>query len=131
MLAPSPTPCAHDQPYWDAAKQGRLLLQRCTKTGLFQFYPRGHSLATGQREIEWVESPGLGTVHTFTIVRRGFYENLTAPYALAIVEIDEGPRLTTHLIEVDPSQVTIGLRVKANFRPREEGAMPILAFRPC
>lgn len=129
MLAPMPTACAHDQPFWDGAREGRLRLQRGTRSGRFQFYPRGHSLAERGEPLEWVDSPGLGTVHTFTVVHRSFYENLPAPFVMAIIDLDEGVRMTAHVVDVDPGAVRIGLRVRAEFRNRGEG-LPVLVFRP-
>lgn len=129
MLAPLPTACEHDRPFWDAAREGRLLLQRGTRSRRFQSYPRGHSLHERGEPLEWVESPGLGTVHTFTVVHRSFYENLTAPFVLAIVDLDEGVRMTAHVVDVEPATVRIGLRVRAEFRSRGEG-LPVLVFRP-
>lgn len=129
MLAPSPSPSAHDRAFWDAARSGKLVLQRCARTGRFQYFPRGHSLATGVPELEWVESPGTGTLHTFSVVHRSFFENLKAPYVLAIVDLDEGVRVTSHVVGIDPAEVRIGLRLRATFLPNADG-VPILHFEP-
>jgi len=129
MLAPMPTACAHDQPYWDAARENRLLLQRGVLSGSFQSYPRAHSLHARNEPLEWIESPGLGTVHTFTIVRRSFYENLPAPFVLGVIDLDEGVRMTAHIVDVDLEAISIGARVRAEFRSRGEG-LPVLVFRP-
>jgi uncharacterized OB-fold protein len=129
MLAPHPTACTHDQPYWDAAQQGKLLLQRGTRSGRCQFYPRGHSVHLPDEPLEWIESPGLGTVHTYTVVHRSFFENLKAPFVLAIVDLEEGVRMTAHVVDVEPAAVSIGMRVRATFRSRGEG-LPVLAFVP-
>lgn len=129
MLAPNPVASEHDRAFWDAARAGRLLLQRCKATGTFQHYPRGHSLATGGTELEWVESPGTGTLHTFTVVRRSFFENLAAPYVLAIVQLDEGVRVTAHVVDADPDAVRIGMRGRAVFRPSGD-SLPLLCFIP-
>ena len=129
MLAPNPTACAHDQPYWDAAQEGRLLLQRGMQSGRFQFYPRGPSLPHRGEPLEWVESDGRGSVHTFTVVQRSFYENLPAPFVLAIVDLDEGVRVTAHVVDIDPAEVRIGMRVCAAFSSRDD-SLPVLVFRP-
>lgn len=129
MLAPDPTACTHDQPYWDAAQQGRLLLQRGTRSGRCQFYPRGHSIHAPDEPLEWIESSGLGTVHTYTVVQRSFFENIPAPFVLAIVDLDEGVRVTAHVVDADPATVGIGTRVRATFRHRGDG-LPVLAFTP-
>lgn len=128
MLAPDPTACAHDKPYWDGAREGRFRLQRGTHTGRFQFFPRAHSIH-GDEPLEWVDSAGLGTVHTFTVVERSFYENLPAPFVLAVVDLDEGVRATAHVVDIAARSVHIGMRVRAGFAARGAG-LPVLVFRP-
>ena len=122
MLAPAPHASAHDEQFWAAAKAGRLLLQRSKSTGVFQYWPRGHSLATGTAEdLEWTQSTGMGSIHTFSVVRRSFFANLTAPYVIAVVELDEGVRVTTHVEAGDPEEVYIGLRVRLVLRQTSDG----------
>ena len=72
---------------------------------------------------------GRGAVYSFTVVRRGQGEwEAAAPYVLAYVELDEGPRVLTNILTEDPSQVRIGARVEAVVE-RGEGAPPVLRFR--
>jgi uncharacterized OB-fold protein len=93
-VKPLPAPDGVSAPFWKAAAEGRLLIQRCPACGHRQFYPRALCTACGA-DPEWMEASGRGTVHTFTIVRqhgqRGFKEEL--PYVVAIIELEEGPRM--------------------------------------
>jgi hypothetical protein len=110
--------------FWDAAREHRLLIQRCTACGKHQFYPRPFCLRC-QGPVEWVESAGRGTVYTKTDVHVET-PGMTPPFTVAIVELDEGPRMTTHLVG-DP--VAIGARVRLDWRERADNAPPLYVFR--
>ena len=87
------------QAYWDAAREGTLLIQRCAACGRHQFYPRGHCAGCFAPDPEWTPASGRGRLHTFTVVRRTPNAEFVAdcPYVLAIVELDEGPRITARI----------------------------------
>jgi uncharacterized OB-fold protein len=113
---PDPTPAT--QPFWDALREHKLRLQRSKKAKKAIYYPRNVSPYGPKDELEWVECSGKGTVYSFTIARRP-----TAPqwnddgdYAIAIVEIDEGARLTANIVNCPPEAVRIGMKVKAYFQ---------------
>lgn len=110
--------------FWDAAREHRLLIQRCLACGKHQFYPRPYCIRC-EGEVEWVESTGRGTVYTKTDVHVET-PGLVPPYTVAIVELDEGVRLTTHLVG-DP--VPIGARVRLDWRERSDGFPPLYVFR--
>ena len=111
---PLPEPTTASRPFWDAAREHRLLLQRSKKTGKFLFYPRGVSPFATDDELEWVEASGRGKVYSYTIARRPTAPQWgeDGPYAIAIVELDEGPRMTANLVECDLESVTIGMAVE-------------------
>lgn len=104
--------------WWQAVGQGRLLLEHCEACGHHGFYPRSFCSVCWSPDVELVPAQGLGTVYTFSVVRANdlppFNERL--PYVVAMVDLDEGPRIMTSLAQVEPDQVEIGLRV--TFRPR-------------
>jgi uncharacterized OB-fold protein len=114
---PLPTPSYVSQPFWDAAKEHRLIYQRCTACGTRVFYPRDICPGKdcfGVGTLEWVESSGRGWVYGFTIS----YQPASAafagdvPYVLAIIELDEGWRMNSNVINISPEEVTIGMRVE-------------------
>ena len=78
------------QPFWDAAKENRLVCARCTGCGTFRLPPGPFCRVCQQREVEWVELPGTGTVYSFTIVRHPLAKMLqpAVPYAAGIIELD-------------------------------------------
>ena len=88
---PEPTPVS--QPFWDAAREHRLLIQRSKRTGKFIYYPRAVSPFGDDDELEWTEVSGKGKVYAFTIARRptGPQWAPECPYVIAIVELAEGP----------------------------------------
>ncbi len=100
--APGLPPLADEfsRPYWDAARDGTLLIQRCRSCGRSQFYPRGHCAACYAPDPEWTPASGRGRLHTFTVIRRTPNAEFAAdcPYVLAIIELDEGPRLTARIV---------------------------------
>lgn len=118
------------KPYWEAAREGRLRLQRCPSCESFVWYPRGTCPTCGSNELQWVESPGHGSVYSFAILRRGdgaFKD--AAPYVLAYVELDEGPRVLTNVVGCPVDEVTVGMRVVARFDRGQDEAVA-LRFEP-
>jgi uncharacterized OB-fold protein len=117
------------QPFFEAAREHRLLLPHCPRDGFF-FYPRSRCPSCLADDWSWRESAGRGRVHSFTVDRVGHVPALQkhAPYAVAIVELDEGPRLTARLVECDPDAVKVGMRVSAVYEDVE--GTTLVHFRP-
>jgi uncharacterized protein len=113
-------------PFWEAAARRELVVQRCTACGAFQFYPRPFCLACDATELEWARVEGGGTVYATTTVHMEVVPALAPPYVVAVVELDEGPRLTTNIVGGDAS---IGTRVRLAWRERED-APPLPVFTP-
>lgn len=120
---PAPIPDAETEPYWQAANEGRLTVQRCTVCGKSQLYPRWRCLRC-RGQVEWVDASGGGTVYSFTVIRQNFSRSFRhlIPYVVALVDLDEGPRLMTNLVGVEPDDVEIGMRVRVRFEQVSDGA---------
>jgi uncharacterized OB-fold protein len=123
--APGLAPLADQfsQVYWDAARDGTLLIQRCCACGRHQFYPRGHCAACFAPDPAWVPASGRGRLHTYTVVHRTPNAEFAAdcPYVLAIIELDEGPRLTARIIGEAgelADDLACDARVRVVFTPR-------------
>ena len=114
---PLPEPTIATQPFWDAAREHRLLLQRSQKTGALVYYPRGLSPFGADDSLDWVEASGRGTVYAFTIARRPTAPQWSAdcPYVIAIVQLEEGPRLTANILGCAVDDVRIGMPVVVRF----------------
>jgi len=113
---PLPTPSYNSQPFWDAAKEHRLVFQRCRICGTHVFYPRDicpGKECFGVGSLEWFESTGKGRVYTFTTVLQPANPAFRAdvPYILGVVQLDEGWRMTTNIL-ADPKTLKIGDRVE-------------------
>ncbi|KAG0772744.1 hypothetical protein G6F22_015476 [Rhizopus arrhizus] len=123
---PLPQPTRVTQPYWDAAKEGRLVIQQCGCCKARQFYPREFCTACLSDSIEWIESAGQGTVYTYTINRRPSNAALSekVPYVVAMIDLDEGVRMMANIIDSPPEAVRIGSRVCVCF----EQASPEIAL---
>lgn len=117
--------------YWEACGRGELYIQRCRACDTLRHYPRALCPSCLSEQVEWVECSGRGKVYTFTVTFQnqapGFRDQL--PYVLAYVELDEGPRLLTNIVDCDPGSVEIGMAVQVAFDKLEEGiALP--KFKP-
>ena len=116
-LKPIPVPDTVSKVFWQGCNKQELLLQKCNNCGCFQFYPRIYCIKCMSQNIEWVRSSGKGTVHTFTVVQQnvmpGFAKDV--PYVFAIVELTEGVRLTTNIVDCVPTEVYIGMPVSVVF----------------
>lgn len=98
-----PVPTPETKPFWDAAKQHKLMIQRCKTCSQHYFYPRPLCPHCLSRDVEWVEVSGRGKLHTFVINHRAPRKApMPPPFILAIVELDEGPRMMTNIVGTDP-----------------------------
>jgi uncharacterized OB-fold protein len=114
------------RPFWEAAREHRLVVQRCRACQHSQFYARPFCLACEKNELDWVEVGGTGTVYSVVTVRVKVLPELEPPYQVAVVELDEGPRLTAN---IDGPEVPIGARVSVGWRDRDD-LPPLPVFRP-
>lgn len=109
---------------WQAhLAEGRLMLQRSRSTGRFLFYPRIAAPGSGARDLEWVRASGRGTVHATTVVRRKPPE---PSYNVVLVDLEEGVRLMSEVVDTAPDAVAIGMAVRA--RIDRDGPVPRLVF---
>lgn len=128
---PLPTIVGETRPYWEACRRGQLVIQRCARCGEYQFYPRGICAHCWSTEVEWVEVSGRGTVWTYTVTYQnrtpGFAEEV--PYVLALVELAEGVKLFTNIVECRPQEVRIGMPVEVTF-VRANDRVTVPYFKP-
>jgi uncharacterized OB-fold protein len=112
---PVPGVNAETNGWWEAAAQHRLVVQRCMACGQTRHPPGPICPRCRSTASEWSELPGTGWVFTFTVVRQAFIAPLAdrIPYLVIAVELDEGEgaRMVSNLVDIDPSDVSIGMRV--------------------
>ena len=113
QLRALPRPDHASRHYWQSAAEGRLLLQRCRDCDAVQFYPRS-LCATCAGDTEWMEASGQGVLHTFTVIRQNRSEAFAdlVPYAVGIVELAEGVRMMSNIVECDVEALEIGMALE-------------------
>jgi uncharacterized OB-fold protein len=130
-IKPLPVPSKWSQPFWDGAKQHKLLLKRCSKCGTIDHPPYLYCTECWAEEHEWIETLGRGKIYAFTTVMLGapllFTDDI--PYTIAMVDLAEGPRMLSTIVEAKPEELSIGMEVEVVFDDvTEEMSLP--RFRP-
>ncbi len=111
------------EPYWAAAKEGRLLLRTCRDCGKTHYYPRPICPFCMSANTDWIEASGAGTVYSWSVERRA-----DPPYAIAFVTLAEGPTIMTAIVDSDLDAIAVGQPVTLAFETRDERPVPV--FRP-
>lgn len=123
MTEPRPVAPADSctQEWWNATRDGRLLVQRCTACGHRQHYPRALCTACGSLDLGYVEASGRGTVYSFTVVRRAPHPAFAPPYVVALVRLEEGPLLLSNVVGCVPEDVRCDMRVALSWEDLPDG----------
>jgi uncharacterized OB-fold protein len=116
-LRPTGTPTAITAPFWDAARDHRLVIQHCRACDRLQHYPRAWCTKCLSEDLDWSEMSGNATIYAHTIVRKATNPMFTSrvPYVYAVVELDEGIRMSTNIVGVAVDDVRIGMPVRVVF----------------
>ena len=117
--------------FWEGTKANKLMVQECKECKAKIFYPRKACPECWSSDLDWSEASGKGKVYTFTVTMMGvedvFSEDI--PFVLACVDLEEGVRMMTRIVECDPDAVRIGMDVEVVFEPvTEEITLPF--FKP-
>lgn len=118
--------------FWAATKDRQLKYQQCANCNTIVFYPRRHCTGCTSSNLEWKTASGRGKVYTYSVVRQSyhpFFRN-RIPYAVAWIDLDEGPRLLSNIVGVDDplTDIRIGMPVQVEWEEHEELNIPL--FRP-
>jgi uncharacterized OB-fold protein len=130
VTAPIPHPDPDTARYWAATLAGRLDLQRCDACGRVVMYPRARCPYCHADSLTWTTMSGRGTVYASTIVYRPADDSFAAdvPYVVALVDLEEGARLMTRIVDCAPADVRTGMTVKVRFQHvSDEAALPVFA----
>jgi len=126
---PIPKATESTKPYWDGTARGELWIQRSKNTGNYVFYPRAQSPYGIDDELEWIQASGKGTLDSYVISERpapGF----EAPYAIAIVKLEEGVRMLSSIVGVEPTPENLVLDMPLQVEFEQRGDMSVPVFRP-
>ena len=133
LPAPAPVVLPEVKPYWEATAAGQLVLPHCEECNQVIWYPRPFCPECASTRVKWVQASGRGTVYSFTVNRRGVADlpayRDAGVYVLAYVELEEGPRVMTNIVDCDADAVRIGQKVEAVFHDTGQGTA-LIRFRP-
>lgn len=117
VLRPAPRPTELTAPYWRAANEGVLSIQQCRHCDQWQFFPRAFCTHCASDDVAWQQTSGRGKIYTFTINRKAAnaFMKERLPYAVAIIQLDEGPRMMANIVNSDLTKIAIGVRVQVCF----------------
>ncbi|GAA3582483.1 OB-fold domain-containing protein [Nonomuraea rosea] len=130
-MKPAPRPTPETRPFWDGAAAGELRIQRCQTCERHYFYPRPSCPHCGGDQVEWVRASGRATLYSYVINHRpapGFEEE--GPYAIAVVELEEGVRMMTNIVGVanTPENLPLDMELRVVFEQRGDVHVPL--FEP-
>ncbi len=119
------------RPFWDALRDGKLLIKHCTACDAFHYYPRPFCPSCWSDDVEWHEASGRATVYTYSTV---YVNDLPpfgpqVPYVAAVVELEEGPRMMTRLVDCTKDDITLGMPVEVTYTDLDD-ELKIAVFRP-
>ena len=118
---PLPTITTEAKPFWDAAAQQKLIMQRCQDCGAYVWTPRPSCVECGSEHIEWTQMSGKGEVYSFTVIRQvvgraasqAFEKDI--PYVIAWIDLNEGPRMISNVVGCPVEGVKLGMKVSVIF----------------
>ena len=114
---PNPMHWPASKPFWEAAKRHELVMPRCKLCDRLFFYPREACPRCLKTDIDWVQVSGMGRLHTFTVIHQPVHPAFQqdVPYIYAMVQLDEGPRMISNLVDCRPEDAQVDMRVTAVF----------------
>jgi uncharacterized OB-fold protein len=119
-----------DLPFWEACREGRFLLHRCGACGR-SYWPASRCVIHGEQHMAWADSSGRGTVYTYTVLHHAYTPSMKGrtPYAVVVVQLDEGPFFHAGVVDCAAEQVAVGMAVEATMVPHDSGLV-VPMFRP-
>ena len=131
LVKPIPRPSTTTRPFWDGLNERKVQIQRCDGCDSWVFYPRTRCPSCLSDLLIWREVSGQGVLYTYTLARQPTAPHFAdeTPQQLAVVELDEGIRMTSTLVNVEPSDIVIGMRLQPYFDQVTE-AVTLLRYQP-
>ena len=131
LVKPIPRPSTTTRPFWDGLNERKVQIQRCDGCDTWVFYPRTRCPSCLSDQLIWREVSGRGVLYTYTLARQPTAPHFAdeTPQQLAVVELDEGVRMTSTLVNVEPSDIVIGMRLRPYF-DQVTDAVTLLRYQP-
>ncbi len=128
-MRPAPVVTDDSAIFWDGAGEHRLVGQRCGGCGILRHPPRPICPHCHSLQFEPAELSGRGTLYSYAVLHHPQHPAFDYPVLAALVDLDEGIRLVSNLVDIDPADIRIGMRLEVDFAPTAEGrSVPV--FRP-
>ena len=126
---PAVTPLT--EPFWSAARAHRLVMQQCRACDAYRFPPDVGCYSCGSREAAWSPVSGRATLYSWTVTYPPLlpYFQERVPWPVVVVELEEGPRMVTNLLDVAVEEYRIGMSLKVDFEDIDE-ELSLVVFRP-
>ncbi|CAB4681519.1 unannotated protein [freshwater metagenome] len=130
LPTPAPTVTQANAAFWAATAEGRFQLQRCNECDTVLWFPRRHCPSCWTENVSTFDASGKGVVYSFTVIRKGAmaYKE-SGPFVIAYVELAEGPRVMTNIVDCDVETVKVGMPVEVVWHDTGQGNA-LYRFRP-
>jgi uncharacterized OB-fold protein len=129
MNRPAPVLTDDNEGWWLAAAEGRLVIQHCTTCDALHHPPRPMCGECRSTDLDWIDAAGTGTVYSYALLHHPQHPAFDYPVPAVLVDLDEGVRVLSNLVGIDPQAIRIGLPVRVDFEPAgDDLAAPV--FRP-
>ena len=128
---PVPLPDEASALFFEGLAAGRLMLMRCLACGVYRYPARDRCDACWSTETEWARASGRATLHSWVVFHQVYHPAFAArvPYNVALVELAEGPRISTNIVGVEDDALQAGMALEAVFEPLGDG-VALVKFRP-
>jgi len=130
---PLPMPSELSAPFWEACRRHELVIQRCQNCRALRFPPAILCPECLSAVVEWTRVSGGGKIFSFVVFHRVYHPGFAAdvPYTVALIELEEGPRLVSNIVDCPPSEVACDLPVEVVFEDvTPEVTLPKFRLRP-
>ncbi len=128
---PLPVITEESRSFWEGCREGKLLLQYCDQCQRYQFYPRLYCMQCGSETLRWVEASGRGVIYSYTVIHQNKSPEFAndTPYNVAIVQLEEGPRMLSNIVDIALTDLRVDLPVIVVFDPVSD-RISLPRFRP-
>lgn len=126
-----PVPAMSDDTrfFWDGAKRRELLIQRCTSCSTLRHPPGPGCASCGSLDWDTVQASGRGTLHTYAVAHHPQLPGFDYPLIVGLVDLEEGTRVLSNVVDISPDDIEIGMAVEVEFRDFEND-LTLPVFRP-
>jgi uncharacterized OB-fold protein len=129
---PMPVPTPTSQPFWDALAKHKIRIQYSPSAQRYVFYPRILAPGTLADDLQWREISGAAALYSYTVAHRPVAPHFAdaVPHIIAVAQWDEGPRFATEIVNADPTELRVGMRIQPVFVDVPDEGITLLRYEP-